>query len=59
MTYSNILQKQPGMVAHACNPSYLGDRDKGIVRLRPPWAKEARLYLKTKTQTKEWALLKS
>jgi hypothetical protein len=29
----------PGVVAHACNPSYLGGGDQEDSSLRPAWAK--------------------
>jgi hypothetical protein len=43
-----------GMVADACNPSYLEGRGRRITSSRPAWAKLARPYLKTKCKQKGW-----
>jgi hypothetical protein len=41
------------MVVHVCNPSYLGDRGRRILGLRPALAKvAARSYFKNKIQAK-------
>jgi hypothetical protein len=40
------------MVAHVCNPSYLGGRGKKITNSRPIWAKVGRSYLINKIQNK-------
>jgi hypothetical protein len=40
----------PGMVEHACNPSYAGDGDRRMVSSRQAWAKVARSCLKNKIQ---------
>jgi hypothetical protein len=36
----SIKSKKPGwaLVAHACNPSYLGGRDQENLSLKPAWA---------------------
>jgi hypothetical protein len=41
--FSYILQNlnEPGTVAQACNPSYLGDRDPEGHSSRPVWAKNS------------------
>jgi hypothetical protein len=38
----------PGMVTHACNPSYSTDRDRRIMSSRSAQAKLVRPYLKNK-----------
>jgi hypothetical protein len=46
-----IINKQPGMVVHACNPSSSGGRGRRISSLRPAQAKSVRPYLKNKIKT--------
>jgi hypothetical protein len=47
-----MLQLQPGMAVHICNPSYSRGRGRRITSSRLAWAKLMRSYLKIKTQTK-------
>jgi hypothetical protein len=39
-------------MAHVCNTSYLGGRDKRILSSRSPWEKLMRLYLRNKSKNK-------
>jgi hypothetical protein len=50
----NVLKSydRPGMVIHACNPSYLGGRR--ITSLRPTLAKIAKPCLISKLKAKGW-----
>jgi hypothetical protein len=43
---------KPGVLVHACNPSYSGGRSRRIMSLRPNWAKLVRSYLKNKNISK-------
>jgi hypothetical protein len=46
----------PGMVAHACHPSYLGGRGRRIKSLRMAWSKLVRPYFKKKGKDSKWVV---
>jgi hypothetical protein len=48
------LKHKPGLVAHACNASYLGGWDLENCDSRPAWAKSSREHSSSKITTAKW-----
>jgi hypothetical protein len=48
------VSSQPGIVAHACHPSYSGGGSRSLESSRPVWEKSIICYLKSNSKQKVW-----